>query len=94
MTKRNHKTHSPQPYPIIITVREINKLRDSDPTFPLAFAFHFKKSAKIHFFLYPQLDGDIFFDFSPEIPYRVGKQGVVVLTVDFDFDLRRETCEL
>jgi len=46
---------------MFITVREINELRDSKPLFPLAFAFHFKKFAKIHFFLYSQHVGDIFF---------------------------------
>jgi len=40
---------------------KISKLRGSNPAFPPAFAFHFKKLAKIHFFLYPQYGGDIFF---------------------------------
>jgi len=59
--KRNHKIPSPLPYSIFITVREISMLSGSTPAFPSAFAFHFKKPAKIHFFLYPQSVGDIFF---------------------------------
>jgi hypothetical protein len=46
---------------MFITVREISKLRGFNPTFLPAYAFHFKKPAKIHFFLYPQSVGDIFF---------------------------------
>ncbi len=51
MTKRNHKNLDTSTLPYVHTVREINELRDSKPFFPLAFAFHFKKFAKIHFFL-------------------------------------------
>ena len=61
LIKRNHKNQSPLPFPIFITVREIKQLRGSNPAFPPAYAFHFKKPAKIHFFLYPQSVGDIFF---------------------------------
>ncbi len=46
--------------PYFITVRENQPVTTQNTAFALVFLFHFKKCAKIHFFLYPQLVVDIF----------------------------------